>query len=109
VAEELALPFTSKAGYFRDSYSLSVSRLDQIQSAGGGLGFVRRQGSHLSLQVGKMNQQQIDTAEKIVVTSATWLSKAISFTLKFFFWATMIMIGFLVSVIWGVLNQKQKY
>jgi hypothetical protein len=56
-----------------------------------------------------MNQQQIDTAEKILVTSATWLSKAVSFTLKFLFWATMIMIGFLVSVIWGVLNQKQKY
>jgi hypothetical protein len=54
-----------------------------------------------------MNQQQIDTAEKILVTSATWLSKAISFTLKFFFWATMIMIGFLVSVIWGVLTKNQ--
>jgi hypothetical protein len=53
-----------------------------------------------------MNQQQIDTAERILVTSATWLSKAISFTLKFFFWATLIMIGFLVGVIWGALNRK---
>jgi hypothetical protein len=53
-----------------------------------------------------MNQQPIDTAENISVTSATWLSKAISFILKFFFWATMIMIGFLVSVIWGVLTKK---
>lgn len=53
-----------------------------------------------------MNQQQIDTAEKILVTGATWLSKAISFTLKFLFWATMIMNGFFVSVIWGVLTKK---
>jgi hypothetical protein len=53
-----------------------------------------------------MNKQQIDTAEKILVTSATWISKAISFTLKFFFWGTMIIIGFLVSVIWGVLTKK---
>ncbi len=53
-----------------------------------------------------MKQQQIDTAEQVFVTSATWLSKAISFTVKFFFWATMIMIGFLVSVIWGVLTKK---
>jgi hypothetical protein len=53
-----------------------------------------------------MNQKQIDTAEKILVTSATWLSRVISFTLKFFFWATMIMIGFLVSVIWGVLKNN---
>jgi hypothetical protein len=54
-----------------------------------------------------MNQQQIDTAEKILVTSATWLSKAISFTLKFLFWATMIMIGFLVSVIWTLIANKK--
>jgi hypothetical protein len=53
-----------------------------------------------------MNQQRIDTAEKNLVTSATWLSKEISFTLKFFFWATMIMVGFLVSVIRGVLGRK---
>jgi hypothetical protein len=53
-----------------------------------------------------MNQSTIDGAEKVLVTSATWLSKALMFTFKFFFWATMIMIGFVVSVIWGVLTKK---